>query len=436
MKIFDFKILGLILFFSFFIGLSAQATNQLDVIQYTSTGTNNYAHPWGQTWKPTQNNISGINAVFSNGTSNAIIDLYVCAGVPDYANIIATANCTASGNTLLYHGSNLSVSPQANYLYFSPVGATIGGDYYFSYYLISGTLDVPNGGGTPYADGHCFNEFGSCGATVSLVFATYYDDEYVAPTGWTITGHYPLTGFAMASTSIQFITSLTKPSDKEGYMEIKLYPDNIITYANEIRYPYGRIGGTSTSTRWTIQTEALIDGNYSWYASLSDYDTGITMATSTLESFSVGVLGTLNFANPLGLTEEDICIGVATSTIMGSIECAFKKVAAWIIYPSQTSVANLYTAYQELRASFPFNAFFGLTDALQGAIATTTLTTTDNFSLPMITATGTFYMLPVVNSSTLANLIGQTNATLFRNSISWFLWLAVALMIFIQVRSL
>jgi hypothetical protein len=45
-------------------------------------------------------------------------------------------------------------------------------------------------------------------------------------------------------------------------------------------------------------------------------------------------------------------------------------------------------------------------------------------------------MLPVLSSSSLPNLIGGTNANLFRNSISWIIWILVAFLIFITFKKI
>lgn len=446
MRFKKFIIISFFLIASFFVGHFTFAADLMDQEQLSFSNYFGYYNNFpavGQRFVASSTNISAL--YFPTNQNMSTTTISICKGVPNnlsqsdiQTNGLA---CNWAGNTLIGSETIKATYPSGGYpdpsyvaffKFSSPIAVDSGQNYYFISYPQSDfgnyTLTTrTQGSGRIINDGQWPEQ---------AAYIIYYDDTYAPPTGWSIYANYPLTGFNIASTSIQFITHLTKPSDKEGYVEIKLYPNNIITYENELRYPYGRIGGTSTSTRWTLQTEALIDGAYSWYADLSDYDTGQIMATTSLESFSVGALGDLSFDNPLGLTEAEICIGVATSTIMGAIECAFKKISAWILYPTQASVNKLYYTYQDLRASFPFNAFFELTDALDAAIATTTLTITDNLSIPMITATGTFYMLPVIGSSTISNFIGQNNATLFRNSIAWILWLVAAFMIFFQVRNL
>ena len=130
----------------------------------------------------------------------------------------------------------------------------------------------------------------------------------------------------------------------------------------------------------------------------------------------------------------DICEGIATSTLMGDLECIVKKSIAWAFYPSEKSLQALKDAYEKVQTVFPFSVYFDITGAIDDAIATTTTTTTGVIKMPMITATGTYYMLPVLSSSSLPNLIGGTNANLFRNSLSWILWILTGYLIFVIIN--
>jgi len=129
-----------------------------------------------------------------------------------------------------------------------------------------------------------------------------------------------------------------------------------------------------------------------------------------------------------------ICDGIATSTIMGDFECIIKRAIAWAFYPSAKSLKSVKDAYGKVAGTFPFSIYFDITGAITDAIATTSTSTTGVFSMPMITATGTYYMLPVASSSSLPDLIGGTNAILFRDTLSWILWILTGYLVFVIIQ--
>lgn len=153
-----------------------------------------------------------------------------------------------------------------------------------------------------------------------------------------------------------------------------------------------------------------------------------------LDTFPVQELG--YFASS---TYDHICDDVATSTglffddFRFGIECGFKKIIYWAISPSASSLNSIRSSYDTFKLQFPFNAYFGLTDTINKSISTSTATT-GTLKMPMVNKTGDYYMLDVMSSSTLPNLIGGSNANLFRNSISWLMWSATAFMVFITFK--
>jgi hypothetical protein len=193
----------------------------------------------------------------------------------------------------------------------------------------------------------------------------------------------------------------------------------------------------------------LNNGNYSYKAFLFNYSTGSSSPefyNQPSNYFTVGTttmpLTAFQCQTSPDISEATLCAGIATSTSMtdihflGDIECSLKKSFAWAFYPDCTALNSFSLSYAELKKAFPFNAYFGLTDVLTATATTTIATTTGTLKIPFITATGTFYMLPVLASSSMPKLIGSSNYNLFRNSISWILWLAVAFLVFITFKKI
>jgi hypothetical protein len=174
---------------------------------------------------------------------------------------------------------------------------------------------------------------------------------------------------------------------------------------------------------WSIpKTWTLNDGDYIAMAYLFNEETNELMATSSDINFSVSEDGDeIDFPLPDG--------EIATSTLAGQLVYGGKVFMKWLFLPSQNSVNKLSTSYESLKEKFPFNVFFGLLEAVDVSSASATVANT-SFSVPFITATGTFYMHPVLTASSVPNLVGDENNILIRSTISWGLWLIVALIIF------
>lgn len=138
------------------------------------------------------------------------------------------------------------------------------------------------------------------------------------------------------------------------------------------------------------------------------------------------------------------CDGIDTSGDfcgLGCMLCAMKKstiiTGVTFFTPSCDSLGYFTTNYNAFKKSFPFNTFYQLTDSIQTAIntATSSTSTPQNFSIPFIhKASTTFYMLPVMSSSTMTNAIGASNTSLFRTTMSALMWLFAAVIIYFTVR--
>lgn len=120
-----------------------------------------------------------------------------------------------------------------------------------------------------------------------------------------------------------------------------------------------------------------------------------------------------------------ICDNISTST-MGSIQCALVQAGVWLFQPSCSSLNNFTDNYTTFKGAFPFNTYFQLVGTIDEAIGTTTTSTKAVFSIPMVKSTGTIYMLPIISSSSLSNAIGSSNNNLFRQTMSWLMWIIAA----------
>jgi hypothetical protein len=267
--------------------------------------------------------------------------------------------------------------------------------------------------------------------SASLTFNTYYDDAYVPPILWSITPIKPLSNAVIASSTTDFIVNYSKPTTEEDYINFTVYDNG----DNKIFDDTINIYTVAGSPAWSLN---LPDGLYSWSASIyciSYYWNACdnTNIATDIQYFKVS----RNFIDP-----DKICEGIATSTgitdlhIDGDINCGARKAFYWAFYPGNGSLNSLENSYTSLKKAFPFSAFFGLTDALDTGIASTTLNATGTLQMPFINTSGHYVMITVLNASSTPNLIGQTNATLFRNSIKWFLWLAVAFIIFLTFKKI
>lgn len=345
-----------------------------------------------------------------------------CAG----GTLVASANCVV--DTLLYGGvGTVLLDCPLDHEYAVDTGRYIletvnMAPEYCSYGgTPSGILGVNSDGGSVY---------GQAGYRIGYQLYSGYETiptyEYIYPEA-------PLDGSTAFSNNnvVGFFGTYTNDATDKLYIDIYDLQFNHIWQSNKTFI----IGHYPTPEPYNFNIP-LPAGDYAYKLYLTNIGTSTVATTTdyiyfTFDSFKIGTSIT-----PFKLTEAQICDGVATSTIMGGIECAFKKVIFWAITPSADSVAYFQKNYIGLKASFPFSAFFELTDAVNDGIGTSTPNMAGTLDMPFINNSGDYIMLPVISSTSLPNLIGATNATLFRNSLKWILWALVAFIIFITFKKL
>ena len=133
-----------------------------------------------------------------------------------------------------------------------------------------------------------------------------------------------------------------------------------------------------------------------------------------------------------------VCDGIDTGELLGQVECAIKSAlteATTIIFmPTAGSMNYFQDNYTTFKGAFPFNTYYQLMDTINTAIGSATSTSAGSFSMPFIHTNGSFYMLPVVASSSMTNLLGATNVSTFRTTIGYLFWILVAFLIYLTVR--
>jgi hypothetical protein len=450
------KIIGLVLFFSLFVGYYTLASDvDTGLIGNYACATNNLLwsdgiHAWGQRFVANQANISAIQLLAFAGSASSTISVSICRGIPNNtsladvnANVMA---CNWSGNELLWNGvivpddydSNSNFVGLYNWLQLpTPVELTVGDNYYYAVSIGDGTYN---------------NTYKSCNSgswtgrivdnrqwPESATSKIFYDDTWTPPPVYVdlIFPEHPLDGETVFSNdgSVDFIGTY------QNYLgvlfEITVYPQEGLP----IVYTRPELQTNLYPVPYDIPIP-LLPGDYSYMIQTRMANDSIATTTFdrglinfTFSDYRIPT-STAQFAMPNGLSVETVCDGIATSTIMGGIECGFKRVIYWAFYPSNNALLSLQSSITNLKASFPFSAFFDLTDTIDTAIATSTTNMAGTIDMPFINGSGDYIMLPVMASSSLSNLIGSTNATLFRNSLTWFLWACAGVLVFLTFKKL
>ena len=367
---------------------------------------------------PTKNNISGVYLSGYNSGNSAPDEVFVCKGALTYSAFsahysdcgtyqqIADITCYMTDSICSFGGA-YALTPADEYFLIFKLGTSnifnrINYDKYPSYYFYGYNFDYSG-----YYD---------------APFATIYGDiRTIAPIS-------PAEGQIISTNNVFFMGSWIAPDT--NYDNIFYWIHN----KDNDTYQLGAVDATTTTGTF-LDNKILVNGQYDWTAFFSD-DSGNTTATTSPIDFSVNTTLT---ATSTCLFDMSSCDEVASSTPWWdinypAIQCGFKKIIVWSVCPDNFSINSLKNSYAELKASFPFNAYFQLTDAVDTAVSTTTLSLNETLKMPFITATGTYYMLPVLASSSMSNLIGKTNADLFRNSITWILWALAGFLVFITIQ--
>lgn len=117
-----------------------------------------------------------------------------------------------------------------------------------------------------------------------------------------------------------------------------------------------------------------------------------------------------------------------TDTLGGTVMCSGRYLICYAFYPHNFSTVVFNTSYDNFKQAIPFNLFFDIASTTQAVFSSSTLETNNTFGLPMIDNTGKhLYIMKMLNSSSTATLIGNSNATIFRNSLTYLIYSAFAI---------
>lgn len=146
------------------------------------------------------------------------------------------------------------------------------------------------------------------------------------------------------------------------------------------------------------------------------------------DSFTLGIATTTPPTNTGWCA--DLCLDIATSTdllgqISNGVNCAFRSATCYLFSPHTYNLDQFNTQYQNFQTVFPFNTFYDIASTTKNAFASSTINQNQTFGLPNIRKVGTttqYYIQPLLSSSTMSSFIGNSNATLFRTTISYLMY--------------
>lgn len=398
-------------------GNVTNATSELVDIEQLQGGEYFGAPAICQSFIPTKANLTRIEWNI-NGAPNRLFNL--CRGTMGQL----TAGC--SGADLVASSSG------ANAVIFNPyLDITVGANYYFCIYPqgaeIAELHNFGSGGcsaGYPYG---CYYYNNTSANYYDLKFKTYYNTNFI---------------------EFEYPTDATTTPDFNNW--VIRYEGGEIGVPYSISLAYGTstalgftdsamVGQFSGFVQWSMEKmNALPNGRYYAIATLNkivDY-TPIPIASTSIITFIISDSAPDTYFN-FNLFKlkppVDICAGIATTTILGGLECGLKRAGVWLFYPNATTLQNGLNSIDNFKGTFPFSAFFDITDTIKHAIASTTIDDA-GFYVPTITSTSTFVMMPALGTSTISNAIGNNNANLIRTGISFIMWLCAIMIIYFTIR--
>lgn len=129
---------------------------------------------------------------------------------------------------------------------------------------------------------------------------------------------------------------------------------------------------------------------------------------------------------------ENVCEGMATTSLFYSIECGLKKIVCWAFMPQKDTLGVVVDSITEIENSFPFNTVFSFLNIANEAFSTTTQPDS-TLGIPFVDKEGELYILPVISSTSMPNAIGEENTALFRRTIGYIVWICVIIIVVVQI---
>jgi hypothetical protein len=153
----------------------------------------------------------------------------------------------------------------------------------------------------------------------------------------------------------------------------------------------------------------------------------VAPATSTLCTMSQLPLKT-SWCDP-----TRVCADEASSTndFFFGILCGTKLAFCWIFAPTPSALNFINNGFEEIKSVVPFSYYYNLSDSVMAGFATSSFANASTtIGLPMYNKdTQAYYIIPVLSTSSIPNLIGETNAAIFRATQAAFIWAATAILI-------
>jgi len=427
-------------FLSFFVGLNVKATVLNDVIfsQFSSSAKDTNT-PLGIKFIPTKNNFVGVFVAMNNTWNGSTaptstIEVYLCKGNIQVNNFNSSYKCTGANNQFIASTTYSITSITNQYIsrnVIFPETKVIdqGANYYLSFKNTGINTNIGvSSTNQPYGlvSNQVYDQYNSLAA----YSATLYDNNFSY-----VAFDEPSEGARFSSgADIGLVLSYLNPIDTYSHIELDLLNKEL---KQTTKFYYSLTQGTSTQYVVPVLS-GLVDDNYRATAFMYNVYNGVTSSPANL-NFVVGsttVYFAGDYADPI---EENICKDIDVSTFYGGVKCALREVVLWAFKPTKDSTIYFNNSYTELKKSFPFSAFYSLTDTINQGIASTTLSNSSTIDIVLVkqqAGHAKFYSTPIISSSTMAKTIGQNNTNLIRNSLGWLMWFAVAWFIFLQFKKI
>ena len=444
--------------FIFMVGSSAQAYYQKnDENLYHGLGDiwDNYQV---QTWTPIFDKISGVNFYTTYTSSSFSGTLYFCKGHNISSTTIAT-NCNCTNNQLILATTTANFSGWwhknlVNGQSYMSVQA--GQPYYFC--ISSANIFLARDVDTRYSRGTGFS------SVYQNFDYSFYTDIWVPAdqslvTFLNPTDNYPLNiyNYSAPITSPQYFdwnidytisssTITSWPSDIPQiliqYVNATSSVVNTVTMANtDLRFSFytpGEIYNVTSNDLTDFPTQTgvytaevdlwrthLISGNRYYDDILASSTIQFFIATSTPITSNTAWCNNLCSDLDLGTaTTSSFWSGLVPNLLNNGI-CAIRYGACYLFWPDSTVIGQLNNTYNNFKVSFPFNVYYDLASTTQNALATST-NMKGTFKMPFVTNAGKATTITVLSSSSVPNLIGQTNSNLFRTTMGYLIWLITA----------
>jgi len=127
---------------------------------------------------------------------------------------------------------------------------------------------------------------------------------------------------------------------------------------------------------------------------------------------------------------DDVCAGLATSTLGGEVACGGRRIACWAFMPHSTSRSYFSQGWEKLKSSFPFSVYFDITDAFHGFSTSTHEVVGLYAPAPAIGPDGraTLTQVLIIDQNFTKNLVGgETAFNFYRSTILGVFWILACL---------